>query len=211
MIFRPQPRLRDPLELGLDSRFSTSVGEKPTPSSRTRISSVSGSSSPSSREGDVDLAVGRRLCSKALMQASTTASRTSSTRSGLMPHELGEADRRLLATTSMSGTIGRVSVTSRRTGYHRHGVIARRRAGGSEAQIELERGRRPAGGSGPAASSQAKLGQDGRTGDPFDRKSPDIGQLLSGRMSSMAISPHGAPTPKASPLPARRDVDPAVE
>src|SRR5678815_61686 len=76
------------------------------------------------------------------MQASTTARRTSSIFSGLMRMNSARAVAVFDAATSMSGAIGRVSVTSRRTGFMPTGFLARKKKAvsrrRSEAQIELE-------------------------------------------------------------------------
>src|SRR4051812_36738404 len=115
MIFKPQPRLRTALSLPDIVGSSSTSGEKPTPWSLTMIRSFSGSGSPSTWNVTTTSCSEEWLCSKALMQASTTAIRTSSILSGLIRIDSAIAVAVRLASISISGTIGSASMTSLKT------------------------------------------------------------------------------------------------
>src|SRR4030095_4149620 len=135
MIFNPQPRLRTALSLLAMVRASRSAGAKPMPLSWTMMRSFSGSLSPSTWKVTKTSRSEARLCSRALMHASTTAMRTSSILSGLIRIDSAIAVAVLLASISISGTMGSASSTSLKTpsvmSYRRPGLRSKR-------QIDLQ-------------------------------------------------------------------------
>ncbi len=117
MISNPQPRLLSAFSFSSIRGFFNLSGAKPTPMSWIAMRSSSGSRAPSTEKVMCTFRSGARLCSKELMQASTTAIRTSSILSELIFMDSAIEVAVRLAAISMSGSIGRVSVTSRSTGW----------------------------------------------------------------------------------------------